>query len=352
MNNSMSLLLLLTFFSLSANAASIRGEIQRYTLLHDRAIVDRSLKSRPYDQFLNVDFIISSGLKELVGDISDGTNDTQSTVQKQLNMFEILSKYVNTEQYVDLDFSFGVPLVKIKIKKFRLYTSAFYHVNLGVMATVSNQESVTNPTAQTYVKKETKTGLNFSFKRIENEYWRVALYQLKRSDLYSVVTSTSLASDGELFDFDKLNDEHQVYSFDLAVEKNYEKYSFLGEVREVKALSSSGQETLFGNRAFLHSKVSRQYRPGDYLINGFIGLHYRKWYSLMRGLYVGFDFKYLKVENLRFLFKMSNQFFVLNPLVEFKYFKFSYSYKSPHRNPQDDIWVPGMHNIALAIPFP
>lgn len=344
-------IILVLLLTISDGHGAVRGEIQRYTLLHDKAVIDRDLRARPYHQFLNIDFIISSGLKDLVGDISDGTNDSESTAQKQLNMFQLLSKYVNTEQFVDLDASFGIPLFKIKINNYKFYTSAFYHVNFGVMSTISNQESVTNPKAQTYVKKDTKIGLNLSFKRKENEAWRIALYQLARSDVYSSITSSSLATDGELFSFDNLDEEHKTYSVDLAVEKDLSKFSFLAEMRELKAISSSGDETLYGNRPLLHFRTFKNFESDQYNLIVFIGAHYRRWYSLMRGIYAGFDFQYKKMENLRFIFKMSNQFFLLNPMIEFKYFIFTYAYKSPHRNPQDDIWVPGMHNIAISIPF-
>ena len=343
--------LIILFLAINNSFGAIRGEIQRYTILHDKAVIDRDLKARPYHQFLNSDFIISSGLKDLVGDISDGTNDSESTVQKQANMFQLLSKYVNTEQFVDLDISFGIPLFKIKINKYKFYTSAFYHVNFGVMATISNQESVTNPKAQTYVKKDTKSGLNISFKRKDNEAWRIALYQLARSDIYSSITSSALATDGELFSFDNLDEEHKTYSLDIALEKDLSRFSFLAEIRELKALSSSGDETLYGNRPLIHLRTFKKFESDHYHLIGFFGAHYRRWYSLMRGIYAGFDFKYKNMENLRFLFKMSNQFFLLNPMIEFKYFTFTYAYKSPHRNPQDEIWVPGMHNIAIAIPF-
>lgn len=344
--------ILLLSLSSTVHATGLRGEIQRYTLLHDRAMIDRNLRSRPYQDFIVADFIISSGLKDLVGDISDGTEDSQSTVQKQLNMFELLSKYVNTEQFVDLDIVAGLPLPKVKIKKWRFYNSAFYHLNMGVMATISNQTSVTDPTAQTYVKKDTKIGINSTLKRKKNEDWYFSLYQLSRSDLSASLNSSSLATDGELFDFDKLNDEHQMFALDLAYKKNYEKYFLLAEFRELKLKTSKKVDTLYGTKPLFHLKAKRILETEQFHLKPFVGFHYRRWYNLMRGLYAGIDFKYKKLESLRFIFKASNQFFLINPMVEFKYFVFSYAYKSPFRNPQDDIWVPGMHNIILKVPFP
>ena len=43
-----------------AFGAGTRGEIQRFTLMHDRYIVDRGLRQMRYDQFLNLDIVASS----------------------------------------------------------------------------------------------------------------------------------------------------------------------------------------------------------------------------------------------------------------------------------------------------
>ena len=344
---------ILPFFLLfSAKAAGLRGEIQRFTLMHDRLTIDRGLREDHYAHFLSIDLLVSSGLKNLLGDVSNGTEGVTNPVQKQLNMFELLSKYVNSEKLVDAQVYAGMPLPDIKIKKHKFLNSLFYELNLGVMFTISNKLSATNPSAQTYVRKQTKVGLMTTYQRVKKEIWELALYQLTRSDLSASVTSSQLATDGEFFNFDDLQKNHEMYAADIRLHRLWKSSQSLFEIQELQLLSRSSHKSLYGTSPLLHYRHTWK-KPGEIMhIHPFAGVHYRKWYSIDEGIYGGVHLKFKKESVFSFTGKISPQFFTLMPQFKSRFFHFTYSFKNPHRNPQDDIWVNAMHNISLSIPFP
>ncbi|GAB4019572.1 MAG: hypothetical protein Fur0010_21650 [Bdellovibrio sp.] len=134
--------------------------MRRFSLLHDRLTIERSLIRDSYSQFFNLDIQASSGILDLIGDAKNGSSNTaQTQTQKELNMYQLLSKHVNTEKFVDVNVIAGIPLPDIKYKGNQFLNSLFYELNIGISLSVNNQDSATNPVAQSYVRKETKTGL-------------------------------------------------------------------------------------------------------------------------------------------------------------------------------------------------
>jgi hypothetical protein len=308
---------------------------------------------RPHGQFLNVDIAISSGLRNLISDISNASEGSATAAAKQLETFKLLIKNVNTEKYIDLYAGFGVPLPDIKIKKHRLYNSLFYEANAGVMVTIANQDDPTNPRAQTYVRKELKAGLAVFYRPKKDKTYELSLYRLTRADTAASLNSSNLAQDGEFFNLDKLNDDHTVFALDFQYSYRTKTGQLETGLREAKIKSSNGEKTLYGNDPLLFAHY--QWSPTAGLIRSsfFAGIHYRGRYTIADGLYLGTQLSIDKQNvPIDLSVKVSNQFITIMPVLKLKWFNFSYSFKNPYRNPQDEVWVSSLHNIQITVPFP
>jgi len=334
--------------------AATRGEIQRFTLLHDRLTVDRSLRERPHTSFFNIDLGISSGVFTLVNDLSNSSDSTSSSsAQKQIEVFNLLSKNLNTERYIDANLEIGIPLPDIKVKSHRFYNSLFYEFNAGILLTIASGSSATTPLAQTYVRKQTKTGFSTIYKPKEDITYQASLYQLTRADTAAKLNTATLAGNGEFFNLDDLNRDHSFYALDFSYQKRSQKGEILLSVEELQLLSTTDVKSLYGSSPLLRAEYTWFLDGGRLLYKPFVGSHYRKWYPLHRGIYGGLHMK-LKDEKIPFsaTIKASNQFITLMPQFKADWFHFSYTFKNPYRNPQDDIWVASLHNIQITIPFP
>jgi hypothetical protein len=334
----------------------VRSELSRYTLLRDRTMVDRDLEFRPHYSFLSVNAVLSSGLKRLIGDVSNGTKDTQTGTdeEKTLNILAVLNRYINSEYFVDADLEAGIPVPNFKFSGVEYDTSIFYNLNFGLSLSLSNFGDVTNPRAQTYIKKDTKVGIAGKASSNKKEHFTFAFYQLTRSDLGAIVTASGIAQDESLFEFGDLNKTKVTYSADIGYHRRGKKYDWLAEVKELQLWTVSTQKRpLYGTRPMFHARYGRHYKSSSGpLWNPFIGIHYRKKYALGDGIYLGIILKGRGRIPLVLVAKASNQFLHLAPIIETKYFRFKYSYKTPYRNPQDDMWVPAQHNIAFNFPMP
>ncbi len=346
--------LVLSFiFSFATGAQTARGEIQRFTLLHDRVMIDRSLRERPYSQFLEVDLVISSGINTLINDLSNTSDSSSNSVQKQLETFQLLSKNVNTEKYIDLLVGAGIPLPDIKVKKHKFYSSLFYQLNAGVMLSINNRQDATNPVAQTYVRKEIKKGLATIYRPKKDIFYEAALYQMTRADTAVSLTAAELSSSGEFFNLDDLKRDHNFFAMDLIYNKRSSRGVLELGVRELNLKTSSDIKSLYGSTPLLHSQYTWFTEGSHILMQPFLGVHYRKWYGVRRGLYGGAHFNFKKHEvPFSLSLKISNQFLTVMPQFKTSWFHFSYTFKNPYRNPQDEVWVSTIHNLQIHFPFP
>ncbi len=344
---------------LLTHAQTARGEIQRFTLLHDRITIDRQLRERPYSEFLSIDLVLSSGIRTLINDLSNTSESTSaSPAQKQLETLSLLSKNVNTEKTIDALVSAGIPLPDLKIKGHHFYNSLFYQFHAGIQLSINNRASATNPVAQTYVRKQIKKGLATIYRpkaqrAHQDQFWEMAFYQLTRADTAVSLSSTELASDGEFFNLDDLNRDHNFYAADLIYHRRSKTGSFELGAREVQIKSDSEEKSLYGTSPLLHTQFTWKGESKNILIRPFVGVHYRKWYALHRGLYGGAHFNLAKREiPFSLTFKVSNQFLTFMPQFKTSWFHFSYTFKNPYRNPQDEVWVTSLHNLQIHFPFP
>jgi hypothetical protein len=352
-------LILIIFISLSpvlikqVSAAGTRGDLQRYTLLHDRYIVDRGLRKLRYDQFIDLDIVASSGLKSFLGEVGSSSKNAATTAERDLAVLAALAKNINTERYVDIDVTLGAPLPYIRYRKFQLLPNLFYNINMGASTTLSNLENGTTIKAQSYLKLEKRMGILSRIKWNKEEEVRLALYAFTKSDVALNLDVSGVAAKTSVFKFDDAIRDHKMIASDWSYILSKPQYTLLAEVQELQLLSqSNGVKSLQGTRPFLHSRITNKLRVGNLLLKPFYGFHFRRWYNLMEGLYVGASLKYNIEIPFEFLMKLSDEFITLMPQFKTKYFKFIYSIKTPYRNPRDKIWVSALHNVNISIPIP
>ncbi|MBK27147.1 MAG: hypothetical protein CME70_24300 [Halobacteriovorax sp.] len=336
-----------------AFGAGTRGEIQRFTLLHDRFIVDRGLRKLRYDQFLDIDIVVSSGLKSFLGEIEASSKNAASTTARDAAVLAALAKKVNSERYLDIDVSLGVPLPYIRYRKFQMLPGLFYNINMAASNTLSNQDDGLNIKAQSYVKLEKRMGLLSRIKWNKKEEVRLALYRFTKTDVALDLNVSQVGAKTSVFKFDDAIVDHNMIASDWTYILTKENYTLLGEIQELQLLSQSdGKKSLHGTSPFLHTRLTNNLRVGNLLLKPFYGVHYRKWYDVFDGLYVGASLKYNIDIPFEFLMKVSTEFITLMPEFKTKYFQFVYSLKTPFRNPRQKIWVSAIHNVNISIPIP
>lgn len=335
-------------------SAGTRGEIQRYTLMHDRYIIDRGLRKLRYDQFLDLDIVASSGLKKFLGEVEASSKNASTTAARDLAVLGALAKHINTERYLDFDLSLGAPLPYIRYRKFQMLPSLFYNINMGASNTLSNLEDGTTVKAQSYVKLEKRLGFLSRIKWNKKEEVRLAIYHFTKTDVGLNLNVSAVGNKTSVFKFDDAIKDHKMLASDWSWILTKERYTLLAEVQELQLLSmtEAGQKSLHGTRPLLHTRLTNNIRIGNLLLKPFYGLHFRKWYDITDGLYIGTSLQYNIEIPFEFLLKLSNEFITLMPQFKTKYFQFVYSLKTPYRNPRQKIWVSALHNVNISIPIP
>jgi len=353
------ILLFLVIIPREVVAEATRNEVSRYTVLRDRLIIDRSLRKKYYWAFFDFDITSSSGLKSLIGDVKDQTQDTegqtaaQNQTAKELNIYKLITQNANSEKYLDADVILGIPLPWFSLWGIEYRSSLFFNLNFGISFSFANREDALNPVAQTYIKKDQKMGLFVKTGDEKKERWELAVYQLTRSDSYNQLSYNDIANSRKLFSFDGLATDVVSWAADIRYTHFFERTSYLLEVQELSTSMMSGDDTIsYGHSPLLHGRFVLYYSSAGWSLRPFVGIHYRKRYPLADGVYVGM--RIIGPENIPFHFsgKISNDFLAIMPQLKTKYFNFTYSLKLAYRNPQDDMWVPALHTIAFNFPFP
>ncbi|TNF28948.1 MAG: hypothetical protein EP319_07970, partial [Deltaproteobacteria bacterium] len=72
-----------------------RSEVDRFTLLHDRYIVDRYIRSQADNYIFYLDAAISSGVKKIIGDIKDSAENETDATQRQVKTLQVLTRNLN-----------------------------------------------------------------------------------------------------------------------------------------------------------------------------------------------------------------------------------------------------------------
>lgn len=349
-----SVFFILTFLICFPTIANVRSELKRFTLLHDRYLVDRYLRSETESYLIYLDTAVSSGVKKIVSDIKDSAETEQDPVQRQLKTLQVLTRNLNTEKYIDIDVGLGFPLPLFKIRQFEFKTSPFVQANLGASFSFNNQNESSLAVAQTYIRKELKLGIKSKIKKRKDETLIFNVYQLTRSDVFASMDQADIVNQGKLVDFGTLDQDNVYIAADIGYQREFDNYQYRFEVKEIpfmETVSIPGTPR-YTKTPLFHYHYRRKNLSYELLgIEPFFGAHYRSDYSVVQGLYLGGLFHF---SNLPFTLasKLSNHFLTLNPLFRAKYFQFNYSLKIPHRNPQDDMWTASIHSLNIAVPLP
>jgi hypothetical protein len=338
----------------SAHASGLRNNLKRYTLVRDKTIIDQLVRTPLYESFLDLDLTISSGVKTLVGDVKNISNNSDSTAAKELAIAEILNKNINSERYVDLNTTFGVPLPTVKIKRYRLTPALFYNLNLGTLFTISNIDNVIDPSVAVYMKQESKLGLSTILTKKSDRETQVKLnlYMFKRADSSVVQTKSTLVDNTKIFDFGALKDGESSIGMDFIWKRTNLKRTYLLEVLEVKAIPlKTVRDVEYDHFPLFHAFHQwHRHNSDKFWFELFTGVHMRKRYSLFEGLYVG---TWLKSKDLPFRasLNLSKQFLTFMPEFKRSSFFFNYKLRMTYINPQDSIWVPTIHSFNLGFNF-
>lgn len=210
---------------------------------------------------------------------------------------------------------------------------------------------------QSYLKKETKTGISTQYLYKKRHDWKLNLYQMERADTLLVLNKTDLVEKTKMFDTDDLDKNEVSYALDLKetyITNQYEAFIELRELKLLEVKSKTQRKSLYGSSPLIHlgMKYKPQIEAQALKWNPFIGVHYRKRYPIEDGIYLGIFLKYSDHIPFQFTGKISKDFMTLIPQFVTKYIHFIYTYKTPIHNPQEEIWVPAMHSVSLSIPFP
>lgn len=348
------IIILLVLLANSADAAGLRNNLKRYTFLRDHTLVNKALNTNSYEQYLDIELQVSSGVKDLIADVKNKADEPGATqTQKELNILEILNKNMNSERYVDLNVTLAVPLPSFNFNKYRLTPAVFYNLNLGTLFTIYNQTSSFDPSVSVYIKKETKIGVSTIITKSGNidTFLKINAYKLSRSDTDIQKTKTELAESSKIFNFSDLSEPNDTYSMDFIWKRENYKRLWKAEILEAKLLTSKSKADFSYDNAplfhFFHQWKGEERRVW---LEPFAGVHMRKRYSLFDGMYVGTR---LKFQELPFSssVSLSNQFLTFIPEFKMGHFYLNYKMRMAYINPQKDIWVPTTHSFNLGLSF-
>lgn len=343
-----------TVLGSTAQASTIREEMDRYFLLRDRVIIDRWLRSQNHNSFFKLDASVSSGTRKLIGDIKNQTESSSSDpIAKTLAVANLLNQQLNSEKYVDIDLEVGLPLPYFKIFNIKMLPSLFVNINLGLSLTISNFGDATNPRAQLYMKKDMKMGAKSLFQLKENQELEIALYKISRADANNTVTALQIANDQALFDFDGLTQNENSLMIDALYKLTKDENIYqLGFFEAGIYSMASERESDYGKRPMTLLSWSRELKGRNHAWLVQVGHHHRKRYTLSDGLFAHGEVSWKDRLPLVGFFKVDPGFLTVGPIIRGRYFQFSYNYKTALINPQDKIWVPATHNILLDVRFP
>ena len=344
-----------------ASEPPIRSEIGRYTLSHDRNTLLRDLAREKHSSFLDFNLTFSASLKKLISDVTDATRDDSSLsgpaneTQKQVQIYKLMTKNLNTERFLDAELGLGIPLPGFTLNRTRILLNPFFTYGAGSSFSFSNREDALQPKLQLYLRTEQKLGLRALNLFSNHQKLTLNVYQLKRADSLSMMSYSDVASKGKIFDIKDLKKQEVTTNADLIWEEEGNKDAYKVEVSEFQLTRDSKKSktrVAYGNSPLLHLRYQRKNVEESTHFSPFVGMHYRRRYDLQDGIYTGFNMIPTERLPFHFTFVVDNAFFDVMPQLKTKWFELIYSWRSPHQNPQEDIWVPAMHSLELNFPFP
>lgn len=338
----------LNWNQVQAASKSTRPELSRYNLLRDKVIIERRQKRDLHDNYFDFQLHASSGLKSFVGEIKDASDDTKSTADQITDLNELLLRNANQEKFIDANLFLAAPLPYFSIKMFQILPNLFYNVNYGASLSTNNQESPQAPTLNSFVKRDTKIGLNFKSKWRKKNLLHFSAYQLTRENKDQSLSTTGLATDGDALNFSGISEKATSINVDLdySIITEQSKMNFL--VQELKFFGDKAED--YGNNPLLNIQYTFFPKSSGFKVHPFAGIHFRNRYDIFEGLYLG-----AKIFNpdwaVRFLWILDTEMVTLSPSFELHWIKFHYTLKLSYRNPHNNIWVSTIHALSLTFPM-
>lgn len=330
-----------------------RSEISRYYLLRDRVLVERELRHYR-GHFFNIDLVVSSGVKDLIGEVDTATSQG-SSAQQTVAINKLLLKNANTERFIDADISAGIPLPYIKIGKIRILPNLIFGFNLGASTSIASPTGdPADVVLQAYAKKEISMGLRTLIRFKPKETWDVSIIKLNRADLFESRDASTIASSGDVINLDGIDQDEASWRLALGFTKENVRDLWFVRVSDIKLAQASGHErnALYDHTPLWHAGFSRRYYMNWGELRPFVGVHIRERYGVHDGLYLGLKGILDSAFPMSLETRLDNAFFTITPAFEGRYFALRYGIRTPYRNPQSDLWVSSMHQISLTFPFP
>ncbi len=347
---SLALTLLIVF---NANAG-VRDESDRFKLMYDRYGIDQDLNGlKRYSSYFSFDLGASSGILDIVNDISEAEDEGTTSFDKEANIYKVLTKHLNTEKMLFLDLNVGAPLPFIKIGKVSFLPNLFAGVNAGASFTIHNTNDPLTPEAQTYVKLDQKFGLNSKIHWDTSDSINLRLYYMIRQDMEVSVSTEDMAEDGEIASTDDLEKKLIGYYTDFSYDMVNGKSSYLFELKEVLLYKDPKSTTNgnFGQLPMGHFRYKNRIDTEKFRFSPFVGMHIRDGYEFTDGFYAGIDFDFIEDIPLGFTGKVNSGFLTFMPRANFNHFHIAYTLKTAFSNPQDEIWASTIHALSLSAPF-
>lgn len=349
-----SIFIALIFFllcrQLLASGNPARNEINRFFLNNDKIYLEREIFLQNDNSILNLSTYASTGVISTFSEITS-ISSSENQIVKTLKLIELLNKNINSEKQVNVDFKLGIPLPPFKIKSVIITPALFDTLNYGLHLSFNNQEDVTNPTAQVYLKHDTKTGILFSVIWDKWHTFKFKLYEFERTDHYQNIVSSQIAQQEQVFSLENLQFKQKTYALDL----NFiQKFSSIPRLEieynlheiKLKTLKDSTIST-YGHRIFFNTKVN--WRGTNPQLKYFYGIHLRKKYQFTDGIYLGASYLFETPIPVSLSAKIDSSLISFMPQIKWKYLHFSYHFITPYQNPIGNIWSPSIHSINLNI---
>ncbi len=337
---------------LAGLGTQVPPELNRYTLMRDRILLERYLhRDADHSFFLDLNVHMTSGLKTLIGDLKTATDDSKNAVEKQLAVNTVLSGNLNTGHMLDIDLGLGFPLPSFTLFKQKFLPGVRGGINVGASFATYIPTGSIMPTVQLYFKMETKYGLH-SFlphnKRWSSEFF---LYKMSRQDLQQSVTGSALAGDDEqLISTDKLSNKIETYDIDWHTKYSDKKTTIVMSIEELRLKDDTPElANAYGYSPLMRVVFKRKIQ--DYYIWELMaGAQYRDRYSIGDGLFAGVDIS-MDGRPLSILTTVDGGFLTLSPKFKWKFIKLLYTLKIPVKNGHDGIWMPNIHAFSFKMYF-
>ncbi|WP_127716051.1 hypothetical protein [Halobacteriovorax sp. HLS] len=340
------------FYSLSISADYSLEE--NYRLIKDKSFFERSLHNSLYESYLDLDITATIDGYTLSQDINEISSSSKTSTEKEAAVLALLNENQSTQNFVELNSAFAIPLPSINIKKYRLTSSLFYSLNLSSLFAISTFDSATSPSTKVYMNKETRAGVStiITHQDKRESFWKLNLFYSRKDDTLINQSVNDLLRNTKIYDFGTLNKGESNLSADLLWNTKNIHRTIKLEVYDLDLIDLSSQKALtFSSTPLLHLFYQRHTKSlKDYRFEFFGGLHYRDEVPLLDGLYIGSWF-YSQRSSFRTSISVSKSFLSVVPEYKGDRFFINYKFKLSYLGKRDGFKTPIIHTLSSGITF-